>query len=154
MAKAIQRRRGTSAEHATFTGLAGEMTVDTDKKVVVVHDGSTPGGFPGVNFTFVAPAAAVEAEGEITLDVKNNAQSHFKHTMSGSAVLKLPLNMEDGSEITLKIDPDGNTLSYEAGYVGVDDELPDISDVTRLVIIRDGSEYEVYVAGSHFGDGS
>ncbi len=46
MAKAIQRRRGTTAQHASFTGLAGEMTVDTDKKTVVVHDGSTAGGFP------------------------------------------------------------------------------------------------------------
>jgi hypothetical protein len=26
--------------------LAGEITVDTDKKVVVVHDGSTAGGIP------------------------------------------------------------------------------------------------------------
>jgi hypothetical protein len=43
---AFQRRRGTTAEHATFTGLLGELTVDTDKDVVVVHDGSTAGGFP------------------------------------------------------------------------------------------------------------
>lgn len=43
---AIQQRRGTTSQHATFTGLAGEITVDTDKKVVVVHDGSTAGGIP------------------------------------------------------------------------------------------------------------
>jgi hypothetical protein len=43
---AFQRRRGTTAQHATFTGLLGELTVDTDKDVVVVHDGSTAGGFP------------------------------------------------------------------------------------------------------------
>jgi hypothetical protein len=43
---AFQRRRGTTAEHASFTGLLGELTVDTDKDVVVVHDGSTAGGFP------------------------------------------------------------------------------------------------------------
>lgn len=29
-----------------FTGLVGELTVDTDKKTVVVHDGATPGGTP------------------------------------------------------------------------------------------------------------
>lgn len=46
MAKAIQRRRGTTAQHASFIGLAGELTVDTDKKTVVVHDGSTAGGVP------------------------------------------------------------------------------------------------------------
>jgi len=43
---AFQRRRGTTAQHASFTGLLGELTVDTDKDVVVVHDGSTAGGFP------------------------------------------------------------------------------------------------------------
>jgi hypothetical protein len=45
---AFQRRRGTTAQHASFTGLLGELTVDTDKDVVVVHDGSTAGGFPQV----------------------------------------------------------------------------------------------------------
>jgi hypothetical protein len=39
-------RRGTTAEHSTFTGLVGEITVDTDKDTVVVHDGVTPGGKP------------------------------------------------------------------------------------------------------------
>jgi hypothetical protein len=43
---AFQRRRGTTAQHSSFTGLLGEVTVDTDKKVTVVHDGSTAGGIP------------------------------------------------------------------------------------------------------------
>ena len=43
---AIQYRRGTTAEHSTFTGLAGEITVDTTKETVVVHDGVTAGGYP------------------------------------------------------------------------------------------------------------
>jgi len=46
MAKRVQLRRGTTAEHTTFTGADGEITVDGDKEVVVVHDGSTAGGFP------------------------------------------------------------------------------------------------------------
>ena len=49
MSFAFQRRRGTTAQHASFTGLLGEVTVDTDKKVTVVHDGSTAGGFPMLN---------------------------------------------------------------------------------------------------------
>lgn len=43
---AIQLRRGTTAEHSTFTGLVGEVTVDTTKDTLVVHDGSTVGGYP------------------------------------------------------------------------------------------------------------
>ncbi|MDP7365859.1 MAG: hypothetical protein QGH83_01155, partial [Candidatus Pacebacteria bacterium] len=46
MAKRVQRRRGTTTEHSTFTGAAGEITVDTTKEVVVVHDASTAGGIP------------------------------------------------------------------------------------------------------------
>lgn len=46
MSFAFQRRRGTTTQHASFTGLAGELTVDTTKKTVVVHDGSTAGGVP------------------------------------------------------------------------------------------------------------
>jgi hypothetical protein len=46
MTTAIRRRRGTTAQHSTFIGLEGETTIDTDKEVVVVHDGTTQGGFP------------------------------------------------------------------------------------------------------------
>jgi hypothetical protein len=44
MAIQIQLRQGTTAEHNSFTGAVGEVTVDTDKKTVVVHDGTTVGG--------------------------------------------------------------------------------------------------------------
>jgi hypothetical protein len=43
---AIQLRRGTTSEHSTFTGLVGEVTVDTTKDTLVVHDGVTAGGIP------------------------------------------------------------------------------------------------------------
>jgi len=46
MTTAIRRRRGTTTQHSTFTGLEGEVTVDTTKDTLVVHDGSTAGGHP------------------------------------------------------------------------------------------------------------
>jgi hypothetical protein len=46
MTTQIQRRRGTTAQHSTFTGANGEVTVDTDKEVLVVHDGAQAGGYP------------------------------------------------------------------------------------------------------------
>lgn len=46
MSTALQHRRGTTTQHSTFTGLAGEVTVDTTKNTVVVHDGATAGGIP------------------------------------------------------------------------------------------------------------
>jgi len=42
--KILQLKRGTTAQTSTFTGLNGEVTVDTTKKTLVVHDGSTIGG--------------------------------------------------------------------------------------------------------------
>ena len=46
MAKLLKLRRGTTAQHSSFTGAEGECTVDMDKDVLVVHDGSTAGGHP------------------------------------------------------------------------------------------------------------
>lgn len=46
MAKQLQLRRGTTAEHASFTGAVGELTIDADKDTAVVHDAYQAGGFP------------------------------------------------------------------------------------------------------------
>jgi hypothetical protein len=40
----LQLRRGTTNQHNTFTGVVGEVTINTTKKTAVVHDGSTAGG--------------------------------------------------------------------------------------------------------------
>jgi len=45
MATQVQRRRGTASEHNTFTGAAGEVTVNTTNESLHVHDGATAGGF-------------------------------------------------------------------------------------------------------------
>jgi hypothetical protein len=46
MSTQVQFRRGTTAEHASFAGAVGEVTVDTTKDTVVVHDASQLGGYP------------------------------------------------------------------------------------------------------------
>jgi len=48
MVQGVQFRRGTTAQHAVFTGQPGEITVNSDKKIVVVHDGSALGGYETV----------------------------------------------------------------------------------------------------------
>lgn len=42
----LQLRRGTTAEHAVFTGALGELTVNTTTKRLHLHDASTAGGSP------------------------------------------------------------------------------------------------------------
>ena len=44
MAYTVQFRRGTTAEHSTFTGEKGEVTFDTTTNRLVVHDGTTVSG--------------------------------------------------------------------------------------------------------------
>jgi|APCry1669192010_1035390.scaffolds.fasta_scaffold00134_18 acyl-coenzyme A thioesterase PaaI-like protein len=49
----LQMRRGSTSQIASFTGAAGELTVDSDKNTLVVHDGTTVGGH------YIASAADV-----------------------------------------------------------------------------------------------
>ena len=44
MVKQVQYRRGTEAEHTTFVGADGEITVVSDTHTLRVHDGVTAGG--------------------------------------------------------------------------------------------------------------
>jgi len=46
MATQLQLRRGNTTQTNAFTGAIAEVTVDTDKKTLVIHDGSTAGGTP------------------------------------------------------------------------------------------------------------
>ena len=54
MAKEVQLRRGTTAEIAAFTGLEGELAVDTTRSALSVHDGVTAGGFELVSSSSVS----------------------------------------------------------------------------------------------------
>ena len=44
MSTELRLRRGTFAEHASFTGANGELTADTTRKQLRLHDGATAGG--------------------------------------------------------------------------------------------------------------
>ena len=44
MARIIQWKRGTTAQNDEYTGKPREITVDTQKRTIRVHDGSKPGG--------------------------------------------------------------------------------------------------------------
>ena len=57
---ALQLRRGTTSQHSAFTGLLGEVTIDTDKDTIVVHDGSTAGGYPLAKASDVTTASGFD----------------------------------------------------------------------------------------------
>lgn len=64
MSKQVQLRRGNTSDHSTFTGVVGEVTIDTTKKTVVVHDGSTAGGVPLATETALGSYALTSALGD------------------------------------------------------------------------------------------
>ena len=74
MAKQLQLRKGTAAEHSTFTGANGEVTVDTTNKTLRVHDGTTAGGTilatvtGGLIPAAQLPAATTSAQGAVILN--------------------------------------------------------------------------------------
>ena len=102
MATAIQRRRGNTTQHASFTGLAGEITIDTDKNTVVVHDGSTAGGFP------LATSLDVEALGgaDITAVIAGDGLT------GGATVGNANINVGAGNGISVS----SNAVSVDEGF--------------------------------------
>lgn len=60
MSKQLQLRRGTTVQNDAFTGALGELTMDTDKNQLRVHDGVTQGGhiFGDTVIEWQAPTAA------------------------------------------------------------------------------------------------
>ena len=69
MSKQIQLRRGSTAQHSTFTGVVAEVTVDTDKKILIVHDGSTVGGIPLPRVTASSTAPTNPTINDIWIDI-------------------------------------------------------------------------------------
>jgi len=64
MATALQLRRGTTAQNNAFTGVVGELSIDTQTEALIVHDGSTAGGFelvPSGSIIAFGGAAAPDA---------------------------------------------------------------------------------------------
>ena len=54
-------KRGNTSVSSTYTGLVGEITVDTDLTTVRVHDGSTAGGHILANTSQVSDPAGLSA---------------------------------------------------------------------------------------------
>ncbi|MBX6333968.1 hypothetical protein IRY61_01345 [Candidatus Saccharibacteria bacterium] len=78
MTTALQLRRGTTAQHSSFVGAQGEVTVDTDKNVVVVHDGVTPGGTPAAKESDVAVRVRFDTDEQgLTSEQQANARKNI-----------------------------------------------------------------------------
>lgn len=83
MTTALKFRRGTTTQHSSFTGAAGEITVDTTKNTAVVHDGSTAGGFALAKAADVNPPTG-------TAILKANNGAGFANAVAGTDYIAPP----------------------------------------------------------------
>ena len=138
MSTQVQFRRGTTAEHSTFTGVVGEVTVDTTKDTAVVHDGSTAGGIPlakesaipdvsgkadlsGATFTGTVTfdnatvsevTAITSSSNAATLDL--SVGDNFTHTLTENVTYTFsnPASSGKASAFTLKVVQDSSASGY------------------------------------------
>ena len=84
MAKLLKLRRGTTSQHSSFTGAEGEVTVDTTKDTIVVHDGSTAGGHPLVKENDTVNTANNAVAVNVVANNTTNAVSYTHLTLPTS----------------------------------------------------------------------
>ena len=116
MSTQIQRRRGTTGEHSTFTGAAGEITIDSTKNTVVVHDGTTAGGFP----------LAKEANALTSSNIGVTVQAYDANLNSFITAVNLPTSDGTAGQF-LKTDGAG-TVTFDT--IPTINALNDIANVT------------------------
>ena len=121
MATQVQFRRGTTGRHSAFTGAVGEVTVDTEKKILCVHDATTAGGFPllkedGSNSSLALgslSSCALKFAGDIDTGIMSTGPDQIqlvtggfaRLTIDSSGVITIPGNVNIAGDITVT----GNT---------------------------------------------
>jgi len=65
MAKQVQLRRGNTAVNGSFVGAQGELVVDTQANILVLHDGFTSGGHKVASKAYVDALIATDS-GNVT----------------------------------------------------------------------------------------
>ena len=114
MPTVLQFRRGTTTQNNSFTGTAGELSVDTTLDTVRVHDGSTAGGFALLKETGISNLT-LNAQAEIRLgDSDSSNYVGFKSPGTVGTNLIFTLPSSDGSAGQALVTDASGTLSFAA----------------------------------------
>jgi len=121
MATQVQFRRVTTAEHSSFKGADGEVTVDTSLKTAVIHDALTNGGFPllrqdGTNSVFergTTTSCALKFAGDPNTGLISPAADEIALVTGGSS--RLTIDANGAATFTGNVQVNGN-LSVTGGF--------------------------------------
>lgn len=111
----VKFRRGTSAEHSSFTGANGEITIDTTIKTLRVHDGVTVGGTRLAKYSDLGSAANLES---VSTNIVPSSNVTFDLGTADLAWRDLYLS---GNTITLG----DSTISTDTGAIAFQDTAGD-----------------------------
>ena len=125
----VQQYRGTTDQHAGYTGAVGEVTVDITKMTAVVQDGVTAGGHP-----LAKESRKVTADGTI-VQVNGGAEGTLAQdvqlslSITGLAPALVSTDVNNG----LSVGSDGKlTVGNASALVKANDELLSVTDDGKL----------------------
>ena len=170
MAQQVQLRRGTTANHSSFTGAAGEITVDTTLNTIRVHDGSTVSGFTlaktaSPSLTGTTSTANLTVNGLVSVSGNTSVTGTYTvtgNTVSGNTAVTglFSVNgsayntfgtLTDGATIT----PDFSTFTNFTVTLGGNRTLANPTNVTAgmsgvIYVIQDGTGSRTLSYGSNW----
>ena len=150
MAKLLKLRRGTTTQHASFTGAEGEVTVDTTKDTAVVHDGSQAGGRPLAREDLNnVTAANIRTKVEAASD--SNVFTDADHTKLNGIEASATAD-QTGAEILALIN---SSDIYTTSSIGRDagDKLFFTNNTSLDVILNGSTEFRFEADGDFHADG-
>ena len=85
----LQLRRGTTSQNNSFTGAAGEISVDTTLDQIRVHDGSTAGGIkvPATGLDFGVSGNTNPSSGTLSVGTPANVVIRSATGQSGNVII-------------------------------------------------------------------
>lgn len=135
MSRQIQIRRGTAAQHSSFTGAIGEVTMDTTNNSLRVHDGVTPGGNETMSvnkFYSNITNCITEVRHDIKLELNTNAM-----VLKSGSKFFVPNGFEaDGTTSKFNTITLSNDINGTGGWAG--------ANVPQLLFVIGGTYLNIF----------
>lgn len=126
MPTSLQFRRGTAVQNDSFTGAAGELSIDLTNNTIRVHDGSTAGGTRLAKYSEIGSGSGGSG-------VDSTAVSALIDSALNATSLFDPAGTDNSTDVTLTGSYDYITIAGQAITVNQIDAATDIVNIEDLV---------------------